>query len=168
MENDSLNQFIKRALQHYDNQNLENIEILYVPDSDVRFSLDDNTITFKLGEKDKIFDFEMLGYFDNQTNIWVWAWLLTNLNSEQTKMSRELLNYGLKLEPSSNSIEHFFIKSLLVNSRIIIEEDIQLETNLGIFSYIIKNKIKFIYPRKRYLENSNNISNYVTFYYLIK
>jgi hypothetical protein len=168
MENDSLNQFIKRAIQHYDNQNLANIKILYVPDSNVKFSLNANTITFILEDKEKTFDFELLGYFDNQANIWIWAWLLTNLNSEQTSMSRELLNYGLKLEPSSNSIEHFFIKSLLVNSRISIEEDIQLETNLAIFSYIIKNKIKFIYPRKRYLENSNNTGNYVTFYYLIK
>ena len=168
MDNDSLNQFIKKALQHYDNQNLTNIEILQIPDSDVKFSLDTNTITFNLDEKEKSFDFEMLGYFDNHANIWIWAWLLTNLNSEQTKISRELLNYGLKLEPTSNSIEHFFIKSLLVNSRISIEEDIQLDTNLGIFSYMIKNKIKFIYPRKRYLENSNNKDNYVTFYYLIK
>ncbi len=168
MENDSLNQFIKKAIQHFDNQNLANLKILHVPDSNVKFSLNDNTITFILDDKEKTFDFELLGYFDNQANIWIWAWLLSNLNSEQTKLSRELLNYGLKLEPSSNSIEHFFIKSLLVNSRISIEEDIQLETNLAIFSYIIKNKINFIYPRKRYLENSNNTGNYVTFYYLIK
>jgi hypothetical protein len=168
MENDSLNQFIKKALQHYDTQNLANIKILYVPDSNVKFSLNTDTITFILDDKEETFDFEMLGYFDNQVNIWIWAWLLTNLNSEQTKISRELLNYGLKLEPTSNSIEHFFIKSLLVNSRISIEEDIQLDTNLAIFSYIIKNKIKFIYPRKRYLEKSNNTGEYVTFYYLIK
>lgn len=170
MENDSLNQFIKKALQHYDSQNLANLTILQVPDANVKFSLNanTNTITFILDDKEKTFDFELLGYFDNQAHIWIWAWLLTDLNSEQTKMSRELLNYGLKLEPSSNSVEHFFIKSLLVNSRVSIEEDIQLDTNLAIFSYIIKNKIKFIYPRKRYLEKSNNTSEYVTFYYLIK
>ena len=165
MDNDSLNQFIKKALQHYDNQNLINKEILDIPDSQVKFSIETNTITFKFDEKEKTFDFEMLGYFDNQSHVWIWAWLLTDLNSEQTKMSRELLNYGLKLESTSNSIEHFFIKSLLVNSRISIEEDIQLDTNLAICSYIIKNKIKFIYPRKRYIDKSNN---YVTFYYLIK
>ena len=170
MESDSLNQFIKKALQHYDSQNLANLTILHVPDANVKFnvSLNDNTITFILDDSEKTFDFEMLGYFDNQAHIWIWAWLLTDLNSEQTKMARELLNYGLKLEPSSNSVEHFFIKSLLVNSRVSIEEDIQLDTNLAIFSYIIKNKIKFIYPRKRYLEKSNNTGEYVTFYYLIK
>lgn len=168
METDSLNQFIKKSLHYYDNQNLENIEILNTPDANIKFGFDDNTITFILDDKKKTFDFEILGYFDNQSKIWIWSWLLTNLNSEQTMISRELLNYGLKLEPTSNSVEHFFIKSLLVNSRISIEEDIQLETNLGIFSYIIKNKIKFIYPRKRYLDNSNKAGAYATFYYLIK
>jgi|LauGreDrversion4_2_1035121.scaffolds.fasta_scaffold246768_3 hypothetical protein len=165
MDNDSLNQFIKKALQHYDNQNLSNKDFLNVPDSNIKFSLESNTITFIVDDKEKTFDFEMLGYFDNQSNIWIWAWLLTNLNSEQTKLSRELLNYGLKLEPTSNSIEHFFIKSLLVNSRLSVEEDVQLDTNLAICSYIIKNKIIFIYPRKRFIDKSNN---YVTFYYLIK
>jgi hypothetical protein len=165
MDNDSLNQFIKKALQHYDNQNLSNKDFFDLPDSNIKFSLESNTITFIIDNKEKTFDFEMLGYFDNQSNIWIWAWLLTNLNSEQTKLSRELLNYGLKLEPTSNSIEHFFIKSLLVNSRLSVEEDVQLDTNLAICSYIIKNKISFIYPRKRYIDKSNN---YVTFYYLIK
>jgi hypothetical protein len=165
MDNDSLNQFIKKALEHYDNQILTNIEILYTPDSNVKINLENKSIIFNLDDKEKTFDFEILGYFDNQSNIWIWAWLLTNLNSDETKITRELLDYGLKLEPMSNSVEHFFIKSILVNSRISIEEYIQLEANLAIFSYIIKNKIKFIYPRKRYLENSKK---YVTFYYLIK
>jgi hypothetical protein len=165
METDSLTQFIKKAIQHFDNQNLSNILILNVEDSKVKFNIENNEVTFFTEEKEYIYDFEMLGYFDNTANIWIWSWLLTDLNSDQTKISRELLNYGLKLEPSSNSIEHFFIKSLLVNSRISIEEDIQLETNLAIFSYIIKNKIKFIYPRKRYIDN---MKNYVTFYYLCK
>lgn len=165
MEDESLNQFIKKALQHYDNQNYNYLSILKVPDTNVKFNPEDKTILFNSNEGNKEFNFEMLGYFDNQSNIWIWAWLLTNLTSEQTKMSRELLDYGLKLEPTSNSVEHFLIKSLLVNSRISIEEDIQLDTNLAIFSYMLKNKIKFIYPRKRYLDNSKN---FVTFYYLIK
>ena len=36
-------------------------------------------------------------YFDNQNHIWIWGWLLTELNANQTLLSRELLNYGLKL-----------------------------------------------------------------------
>ncbi len=76
------------------------------------------------------------------------------------------MDYGLKLELQNNLLEHSYIKSILVNSRIKIEEDIQLETNLAIYSYLLKNKIKFIYPLKVYLNNDKK--EYITFYYFIK
>jgi len=171
MEIESLNEFIKKALIHYDNQNIKYSSLLKINDENIKPNSDnttiiENTINFIHDNKEDIFEFDILGYFDNQTQIWAWGWLLTNLNANQTVLSRELLNYGLKLESSSNSIEHFYIKALLVNSRIKIEEDIVLETNLAICSYLIKNKILFIYPRKRYLNNEK--TEYVTVYYLIK
>ena len=78
----------------------------------------------------------MLGYFDNQNHIWIWGWLLNDLNFNTTKICRGLLDYGLKLEPKSNATEHFFIKSLLVNSRVQVDEDAQLDINLAINSAI--------------------------------
>lgn len=167
METESLTQLIKKALTQYDNQCLKYLEILKVDHENVRFNITNTEITFTLDSgEEKIYDFEILGYFDYQNKVWIWGWLLTNLGSDQTKICRELLEYGLKLEPNSNSTEHFYIKTLLVNSRISIEEDIQLDTNLAICSYLSKNKILFIYPRRRYLDNTK--TNYVTFYYLIK
>jgi len=151
MEIESLNEFIKKALIHYDNQNIKYLSMLKLNHENVIFNSDNTEITFIYDNKKDIFDFDMLGYFDNQNKIWIWGWLLSDAN--QTSLSRELLNYGLKLESSSNSIEHFYIKALLVNSRIKIEEDTVLETNLAICSYLIKNKILFIYPRIRYLNN---------------
>jgi hypothetical protein len=164
MEIESLNEFIKKALIHYDNQNIKYLSMLKLNHENVIFNSDNTEITFIYDNKKDIFDFDMLGYFDNQNKIWIWGWLLSDAN--QTSLSRELLNYGLKLESSSNSIEHFYIKALLVNSRIKIEEDTVLETNLAICSYLIKNKILFIYPRIRYLNNEK--TEYVTFYYFIK
>ena len=161
-----LNEFIKKSLIHYDNQCMNYLPILKIEPENVKFNVTFTEITFIYNDKEKTFDCEILGYFDNQNNIWVWGWLLSELNSDQILLSRELLNYGLKLEPSSNSIEHFYIKSLLVNSRVKIEEAVQLETNLAICSYLTKKKISFIYPRKRYLNNEK--SSYVTFYYFIK
>jgi hypothetical protein len=163
MENNSLNQFIKKAIEYYDEQNITYIDTINT--SDIILNTDSTIIIFKIDGEEKIYDYELLGYFDNQNNIWIWSWLLINLTSDQIMIARELLNYGLKLEPLSNSSEHFFIKSLLVNSRIMIEEDIQLEINLAIFSYIIKKKIKFIYPRKIFL---NDEKKFITIYYLIK
>jgi hypothetical protein len=165
MEIRSLNQLVKKALEHYDIQQLNYRET--IDTQDVKFNLETTEITFKF-QDDTIYnaEYEILGYFDNLTNIWIWGWLLTELSVKHTVLCRELLNYGLKLEPGSNSEEHSLIKTMLVNSRILLEEFTELEVNLAICSYILKDKIKFIFPRKRFIDSSNK--KYVTFYYLIK
>ena len=151
-------QLIKLALEYYDDQNITYNE--YINTESVKFDFDNDLIILN----DKEYSFELLGYFDNQNNIWIWAWVLPDLSYNKTILARELLNYGLKLEPSTNSSEHFIIRSLFVNSRILLEEFVQLDTYLGIVSFILKDKIFFIYSRKRYI----NKHDYVTVYYLIK
>lgn len=165
METVSLHQFIKKASEYYDNQKYNYINL--ISNQNVKINEATSEIMFMFEtEKPYYGEYEILGYFDNQTNIWIWGWLLGDLSSSHTNLCRELLNYGLKLEPRSNSEEHFMIKSLLVNSRISLEEDVQLDINLAIYSYLIRDKIAFIYPRKRYIDDTNK--KYVTFYYLIK
>ena len=165
MELGSLNQFIKKALDYYDNQNFKYKK--FISKEITRYNIDSNTVEFKDDNGNKeTFTFETLGYFDNTTNIWVWSWIMHKLTSAQTNISRSLLNYGLKLEPEMNLEEHSMMKLLLVNSRIKLEEQIQLDVNLAIFSYIMKDGIKFIYPRKKYLDETKN--SYVIFYLLIK
>jgi hypothetical protein len=39
---------------------------------------------------------------------------LPYLSINETKISRQLLNYGLNLDPQSNNTEHFYLKSLFV------------------------------------------------------
>ena len=132
------------------------------------FKIDEITdnITFYFDDASEEFEYEILGYFDNQNHIWIWGWLLGDLESQFTQTSRELLEYGLKLEPKSSNNDHFMIKALLVNSRIQIEELVQLEINLSIYSSLMREKIKFIFPRIRYIDESK--TKYVTFYYLVK
>jgi len=164
MEMESLNHFLKKAITHYDNQNLKYYD--FIKSQNATVNLKDNEISFFLND-DKTFnsDIEILGYFDNRTNIWIWGWMLTGLLN--TNISRDLLNYGLKLEIGlTNTNEHFFIKSLLVNSRILVEDDIQLEINFAIYSYLMKDRYKFLYPWKKYLDKEKTI--YITHYYLIK
>jgi len=163
-EIESLNQLVKKSLDHYDNQKTKYYHL--INNQDITFDIGENKINFIFDDKTDQMDFQILGYFDNQNYIWIWGWLLNGLNINVTKICRYLLDYGLKLEPSSNTTEHFFIKSLLVNSRIMIEEDIQLDINLAIYSYLIKDKISFIFPMKRYTDESK--TNYITIYYLIK
>ena len=166
MEIESLSQFVKKAIEHYDNQKMKYRNFINV--QDVHFNEATNKISFYIEDSTKphINDFEVLGYFDNQSHVWIWGWLLNGLDVKQTKISRELLNYGLKIEPADNSLEHFFIKSLLINSRISISEDIQLDVNLAIYSYLSRDKYSFIYPRKRFLDDKK--TKWVTIYYVIK
>ncbi len=165
MEIESLSQTVKKAIEHYDNKKL--MYEKYINTQNVKFDEFTNEITFITDdESTKTFNYEILGYFDNQTNIWIWGWLLSDLKMDLTRLCRELLDYGLKLEPSSNSYEHFMIKGLLVNSRIQIEEDVQLDVNIAIYTSLIRDKIKFIYRRKRYIDDTK--TKYVTFYYFIK
>ena len=162
METDSLNQMIKKAYDYYDNMTISHYEL--IKSDDIMILERDNEITFNINKK--TYNYEILGYFDNINLIWIWSWVLPQFNSNLTKIARELLNYGLKLEPESNISEHLFIKSLLVNSRISIEDSIQLDTNLAIYSYLSPNKFKFIYPYKIYTDE--NKKKYITLFYLIK
>jgi hypothetical protein len=165
MELGSLNQFIKKALEYYDNKILEYVDFIKL--QDVKYKLDTNEITFTIQDKKPYyFSFETLGYFDNTEHIWIWSWLLQELKSDQTKIARDLLNYGLKLEPETLSTDHHFFKALLVNSRVSIDEMVQLDINIAIFGYLMKDKFKFIYPRKVYLDDTK--SKFITFYLLIK
>ena len=165
MESSSLNQFIKKALDHYDNMMLKYNDL--INSTKINYYLDKNEIEFiDINGKILDFPFETLGYFDNSNHIWIWGWLLQDLKSEQVEICRELLNYGLKLEPDTLTAEHNLFKALLVNSRIMIEEDIQLDINLAIISYLMRNRFKFIYPRKLYVDD--NKDKFVTFYLLIK
>ena len=162
MEIESLTQFIKKILEYYDEQNNEYKNLIFNKDN----SINKDEITFNLDNKKIIKDLELLGYFDNQTNIWIWGWVIGNTTMEQTNICRNLLDYGLKLEPGTNTIEHFMIKSILVNSRIQFDEAVQLEVTLALCSYLVNKKILFIYPNKIFLDE--NKTKFATFYYLIK
>jgi len=102
-------------------------------------------------------NYQYAGYYDTNNNIWVWAWLLP-LTNNNTKLSRDLLQYGLKLDVDSINNDQIFIKNLLLNSRFIIKDKIGLDINLAIFSFILKEKILFIYP---------HVINDITIYYFI-
>ncbi len=172
MENESLVQFIKKSLEYYHDQNLKNLN--FIKSDNFKLNTTEygagtgvGSIIFTLENDTKVEkDFELLGYFDEENKIWIWGWAIGSVNHELTKTCRDILSYGLSLEPGSNSNEHFFIKSLLINSRILIQEDTQLEINLAIFSYLAKSKIGFIFSRKMYLNQEK--TKYVTYYYIIK
>lgn len=156
---------IKNSLIYFDNQNfkykkfLKNTKIYIfekkIIDSKTDIDIDDNLK----------FETELLGIFSHTTNIFIWSWSLPNVNANEIKISRELLNYGLQLEQQSNTIIHFFLKSLLVNARNYIENDYDLDLIQAIASYILKDKYNFIFPVNLYNSDKKTI---ITSYFLVK
>jgi len=106
------------------------------------------------------FDTEILGIFHCQTNVFIWSWSLPYVITDETKITRELLHYGLNLEPMSNTISHFFLKALLINARNKIDSDFDLELIQSIASYILKDKCDFIYPLNSYTDKKKIITTY--------
>jgi hypothetical protein len=145
MEKD-ITEFIKQRLNYLDESNNKFKHLIKISPENVDQYNDTQTIIFK--EKD-IFLYEgkstTLGTFDLNTKIWLWAWVSPYFTSKETKHSKDILEYGLKLEPDSNSIIHFYLKNHLVSSRIYFDTDIALDVHLAISLYITKTK--FIYPK---------------------
>lgn len=154
---ESIKEIIITSLDLYDRNN---IEYDYIIKSKVDIIKDTNNIMFYSKEDDTVLfkgHYQIAGYYDLTNNIWIWGWLLP-ITNRNTKLARELLEYGLKLDINSINSDQVFIKNLLLNSRFIIKDKIGLEINLAIFSFILKEKILFIYP---------HINNDVVFYYFI-
>ena len=150
---DGIGQFILKSLEYYDEQQEKYEEL--INSKNIEFDDKNNEIEINLKDKENIHgSYEILGYYYIEPKIWVWSWVLNQINSESVETSKNLLNYGLKLEPRDVS-EHFYIKTLLVNSRILIDDNIQLDTNLAIYSYLLKGKFTFMLPI--YIKNSNII-----------
>lgn len=157
---------IKNSLKYFDNQTEKYKEIIFdtIPkfnEIDFKISITDNKDNILLSKH-----FEILGTFDQQTKVWVWAWMLPYLHLETISLSKKLLDYGLKLEPESNNIDHFYIKSQLINSRFLIENNIELDIHLAVVSYLLKDNHLFIYPYRIYFNKEK--TKYQTVYYIIK
>ena len=158
-----LNELIINALDVYDNNILKYEKYII---QDVHINYDTYEIKFYNNNNNNIYEnnFEILGLFDNTNNIWIWGWVIY-INNDAIKISKEILNYGLKIDPEPfPSIKSSFIKSLLVNSRILIETDIELTNNLAIIYYLIRNKCSFIFPHIYYLDDIN----FITYYFIVK
>ena len=150
--------------------------------TDLKPQLTTNTVNLKqficfFDNKKYIFEFETLGLFLKKTNIWIWGWSFTLSEKIQFDIIRQLLNYGLDIEIKENVVqndksyeikpkyllENIFLKSKFINSRFQLDKEIDLELILALSSYLLKDKIKFIFPYKKKL----NLKDNIILYYLI-
>jgi hypothetical protein len=157
-----LSLIIEKALDYYDNKNIEYSK--YINTDEIKINRDSNTININ----NKNFKYEILGLFDNTSHVWMWAWMIPEFMYNETNIVRELLNYGLKISPTSNTRipnDRLYLKTQMVNSRFLLEDEFQLELHLAIASYLAKDKFNFIYSKRKYLNKEK--TKYIIVYYLI-
>ncbi len=161
-----LTNIIDKALLHYDLQSEKYKKYLNTDN----ITVDRNTNKIVFTDIDDIeYKYEILGIFDNTSRIWMWAWMVPDYMFNETEIVRKLLNYGLKITPSIVSRvtdDRLYLKTQLVNSRFLLDDNFQLDLHLALSSYLAKDNFKFIYSKKKYLSKDKKI--YITIYYLIK
>jgi hypothetical protein len=146
---DELKDTIIKALELYDEINYK-----YSKELETEIEIQNYKAIFNINDKIIKYDYEILGYYDIPSKVWTWGWLLPIYN-DLTLLSRDILNYGLKLDVVSINAIQIFFKTLLLNSRYIVSDFVGLEINIAIFFYLLKNKVLFIYPHKE-----NNVIKY--------
>lgn len=160
---------IKKALEYYDSMNQN---FLKRHSDKGKKSAMNNLIQF--GKE--TYEYEFLAIFDKNTNVWVWGYALPILSDELKQQIEGLHLYGLKqktipiqrVKSSGNfdqlasniSILNLYIKTIFGNSRLYINNDLEIDILLAMSSYLLKERIKFIYKDE---EDSSLIT-----YYLVK
>jgi hypothetical protein len=166
--------YIKKALEYYDTikdkykvSTLKNKKPEIIPQER------------KIILNNESYSYELLGVFDTNTDIFIWAYSIPIIDNNFKKESESLHIYGLKqnvikqneseyrrgegLEDDNFlkniSLVSFYIKTVFANSRILINNNLELDIILALSSYFLKDRIKFIYDD----EKDGLIS-----YYLIK
>lgn len=164
---DNIVNLTKKSLEYYDNQNQMNEE--YLENTEIEIKNNECNI---LKNGDIIFSGELqtLGTFDYQTKVLISGWsLLEDRESGiNTKLSRELFDYIYNKQFSTKLFDaslNKYIHDQLCNSRILVEDNIELDIYLALISYLLREKIKFIYPRIKYLNNDK--TRYIITYHLI-
>jgi hypothetical protein len=102
--------------------------------------------------------FENVGVFKQKNNIWHWAWSMNAINNNQNFISRNILSYSFKLKSEVPS--EFLLKSILLDSKIVIKNKLQLEILLALSSYL--SKLHFIF-KLPILPYSYNIDEYINY-----
>ena len=100
--------------------------------------------------------YSVLGRFDSSTNFWEWGWSFET-SKNKTYDTRLILQFGLDLE--IDNISQKIFKDILINSKIKIENFINLDIVLALSLFLLTTKnYKFIYK----IKESNTINKYIS------
>jgi hypothetical protein len=165
---DNIVNLTKKSLEYYDNQNQLNKE--YLEGTELQIKSNCECDILKNGDIIFSGDSQIIGFFDFQTKVWISGWSLSEdlRFGINTKLSRELFDYIYNKQLSIKSFNdalNKYIHDQLCNSRILVEDNMELDIFLALISYLLKEKIKFIYPKIKYLNSDK--TRYIIKYHLI-
>lgn len=174
-----IDDFIKTSLEYYDISQpkiKELIDKIYYIKVKNNKNLTDEIFFYDKNKKE-IFksSYEILSAYIPQLQVWKWSWSLPTMGKKSNFVSRKILEYAFNLDPKKD----YLLKSTLVNSKIKIINDLQLDIYLGISANLSKKpfilKVYWVppvdpnneyIPFKKINEDPDSI-NYVTLYLLI-
>ncbi len=178
---------LKSSLEYYDSYQPKVSEIIskteYIMYRDNK-NITDEIIFFDKNKK-KIFEssFEFLAVYVPSSKTWKWAWSLPSSKKKNNFISRKILEYAFSLEDEKD----FLLKTTLINSKIRIINDLQLDlytslsASLSRKPFILKTFLapltsdeEFTYNGQtghllpfRKINEDKNRSNYITLYLFI-
>jgi hypothetical protein len=154
---------VKKSLLNYDNQNQKYKK--YIENKKYTVDISKTTLMF---DNNKKFKFNIAGVFDSTNQVWMWGWMIPDYRVNEIEYIKKLLDYGIKINPDilkeKLTVDKLYLKSILVNSRFLINDKTQIDIILSISCYLLKENFDFVYPVKKYL----NDTNYIQIFYLLK
>lgn len=130
---------IKKSFYEYDKMNLTFKK--YIENENIILNKD--TLEINFIDFNKKFNYSRLGFFDEDNNTWIWAWATYDYTYKEIYMSKRLLDYGIEIKP-------ILFKIYLVNTRLKILNELQLQFMLGFVLLILNKKTKgFIYVKRK-------------------
>lgn len=108
--------------------------------------------------------FEIMGLYLPKNNMWKWSWSIPSIHKKYTFISRKILEYAFNLHHT----KEFPLRSDLINSKIKINNDLQLDIRIALSSYIGKQPLIFKFYNKiddvQFKEPENNNSQTEIFF----
>ena len=162
-----ISSIVTDALEFYDNNN-EKYKTLKEKSKFVKIEqhqndIEHNIIYFYDENKQLFFQsrYEVIGMLSNESKVWTWGWAIPHLKKNSIKTSKDILLYGINLNPGDDTI----LKTELITSRFRVANDVQLDIHISLSSYLSKNPLIFEYspnekewtPESEYVDISGGI-----------
>ena len=160
MENDEnikIDSTIRDSLEYYDN-NCEKYNNFVKKVKYIKL-VNNNNFTDEIifmDENKKILlesSYEILGIYLPKQKMWKWSWSIPTWHKKFTFISRKILEYAFNLDHD----KEYLLRSKLINSKIKILNELQLDIHIAISSYIGKQPLIFKFYNR--IDDNSDESN---------